>query len=169
MAPVREPFFLKGITMELVKITQEFFEECKKHGANKNRQLLESEAGRPCVLILSLKYQGKRRKFVVPMKSNIRPTENKKNYFALPPNSRTKEGFYHGIFYIKLFPISNEYINPYYYNNNTFLMKIKRKIDINEKNIITACQEYLDGYAKGNRNMFTPDIDKIIEFLEREK
>lgn len=47
--------------MELVKVTTEFYEDCARYGANENNQLLQSEAGRPCVLILSLKYRGKRR------------------------------------------------------------------------------------------------------------
>ena len=46
--------------MKLVKVTPKFYEDCQKYGANKNKQLLESEAGRPCVLILSLKYKGKK-------------------------------------------------------------------------------------------------------------
>lgn len=155
--------------MQLVKVTSDFFEACEKYRANENRQLLESEAGRPCVLILSLKYRGKKRKFVVPIKSNIKSSEDKKNYFPLPPNNRTKQGCYHGVFYIKLFPISSKYINPYYYNNNTFLVGVKKMIDDNEKEIVESCQNYLDNYAKGIKITFTPDIDKIIEFLDREE
>lgn len=155
--------------MELVKVTAEFYEDCNKYGANENNQLLQNETGRPCVLILALKYKGKKRKFVVPMKSNIKSSEDKKNYFALPPNNRTKSGFHHGIFYIKLFPISDKYINPYYYDNNNFLVNVKKKIDDNEKEIINACQNYLDRYAEGMQNKYTPDIDKIIEFIDGEK
>ncbi|MBP3570312.1 MAG: hypothetical protein J6K04_14240 [Lachnospiraceae bacterium] len=154
--------------MQLVKVTPDFFEMCENYGANRNRQLLESEAGRPCVLILTLKYKGKKRKFVVPIKSNIKTSEDRKNYFPLPPNNRTKPGCYHGVLYIKLFPISSKYINPYYYNGNAFLVGVKKKIDDNEKEIITACQTYLEHYEKGNKNLFTPDIDKIIEFLDGE-
>ena len=154
--------------MQLVKITSDFFALCEKYGANENRQLLVSEAGRPCVLVLSLKYQGKKRKFIVPIKSNIKASEDRKNYFPLPPNNRTKPGFHHGIFYIKLFPIIDKYINPYYYDKNEFLLGVKKHIDDNEKEIITACQHYLDNYEKGNRNLYTPDIDKIIELLDKE-
>ncbi|MBO5353892.1 MAG: hypothetical protein J6J44_14390 [Lachnospiraceae bacterium] len=154
--------------MELVKVTPEFYELCEKYGANKNRQLLVSEAGRPCVLVVSLVYCGKKRKFVVPMKSNIKSSEDKKNYFALPPNSRTQRGCRHGVFYIKLFPISERYINPYYYSNNTYLCKIKKKIDENEKIIVNACQNYLERYANGKGMNYTPDIDKIIEILDNQ-
>lgn len=107
--------------MELVKVTPEFYELCEKYGANKNRQLLVSEAGRPCVLVVSLVYRGEKRKFVVPMKSNIK---------------------------------------------NTYLCKIKKKIDENEKVIVTACQNYLERYASGKGMNYTPDIDKIIEILD---
>lgn len=130
--------------MQLVKVTQAFFDACEKHGANANRQLLISEVGRPCVLVLSLKYQGKKRKFIVPIKSNIKASEDKKNYFPLPPNNRTKPGCHHGVFYIKLFPISDKYINPYYYNKDEFLVGVKKRIDENEKEIVTACQNYLN-------------------------
>ena len=155
--------------MQLVKVTPKFFEVCEKCGANKNKQLLESEAGRPCVLILSLKYHGKKRKFVVPIKSNIKSSEDKKNYFPLPPNNRTKPGCRHGVFYIKLFPVSSKYINPYYYNNNTFLVGIKKIIDDNAKEIVTSCQRYLERYENGDGTTFTPDINKIIDVLDNEK
>jgi len=48
------------------------------------------------------------------------------------------------------------------------LLGVKKHIDDNEKEIITACQNYLDNYEKGNRNLYTPDIDKIIELLDKE-
>ena len=103
------------------------------------------------------------------MKSNIKASENKKNYFPLPPNNRTKLGYHHGVFYIKLFPISDRYINSYYYNNNSFLVGVKKIIDKNEKEIISACQSYLDNYEKGIKTIFTPDIDKIIDFLDEKE
>lgn len=56
--------------MQLVKVGEQFYQECKKHGTDK--ELLFNKSGRPCVLILKLKYKGHNRKFVVPFRSNIR-------------------------------------------------------------------------------------------------
>lgn len=46
--------------MNLVKIDDQFFAMCKNAGADPNNQLLHNEAGRPCVLILKLKYKGQK-------------------------------------------------------------------------------------------------------------
>ena len=43
--------------MQLVKVGTQFFEECKKRGTDK--ELLYNKSGRPCVLVLKLKYKGK--------------------------------------------------------------------------------------------------------------
>lgn len=152
-------------TMNLVKVERNFFTMCKDNGADFNNQLLHNEAGRPCVLIIKLKYKGENRDFVVPMKSNITPTTDKNTYFALPPNKRTRPGNFHGIYYVKLFPISKEYIKPYLYDGDAYLCGVKDIIDSNEKTIIDACQNYLNEYEKGNINAYTPDIDSIIGLL----
>ena len=157
--------------MEWVKVDDNFFEKCNAYGANKNNQLLHNENGRPSVLIAKLRYDGNLYDFIIPMKSNINGTEESKNYFALPPNSRTRNGFHHGIYYIKLFPIDKAYVRPYLYDKNPYLLSIKKIIDTpkNSKTIIDACQKYLDAYKDGNKHPFTPDIDKIIEMIKREK
>ena len=99
------------------------------------------------------------------MKSNITPLTDRTTYFALPPNNRTKSGNFHGISYIKLFPINKKYVKPYFYNNNKYLCGVKAIIDSHEKEIINACQRYLNEYENGNKNAFTTDIDAIIEQL----
>lgn len=154
--------------MNLVKVKSNFFKKCKLNGADPNNQLLHNEAGRPCVLIVKLMYKGKKRNFVVPLKSNITPNTDKNTFFALPPNSRTKTGNFHGIYYIKLFPIAKKYIHPYLYKGDEYLEGIAAIIDDNDSTIIKACQDYLDEYAKGNCNAYTPDIDAIIKVLDEE-
>lgn len=153
--------------MNLVKVKNSFFELCKKNDADKNNQLLYNEAGRPCVLIMKLKYKGQKRDFIVPLKSNITPNTDKNTFFALPPNPRTKPGNFHGIYYIKLFPISKKFVQPYLYKGNDFLTRIVEIINNNDKIIIDACQNYLDEYAIGNCNFYTPDIDAIIDILDK--
>ena len=65
--------------MKLVKISNEFFNECRKN--NVHRELLFNEDGRPSVLIVKLKYKDQYHKFVVPLRSNISPKTPKINIF----------------------------------------------------------------------------------------
>ena len=114
--------------MRLVKISDSFFNECKKHSVHK--ELLFNEDGRPSVLLISLKYKEQYRKFVVPMRSN-------NQYLPLPPNSKTKLHHSHGIHYIKIFPIIDKYVQTYLIsepfdlmiknNHNTFLYYMYEK------------------------------------------
>ncbi len=151
--------------MKLVKVQKNFFEKCKNLGADPYNQLLHNEAGRPCVLIMKLIYKGKYRDFVVPMKSNISPKTDKATFFALPPNKRTRAGNYHGIYYIKLFPINRIYIQPYLISEDKYMQNIQKIFDKpeNKKEIIGYCQNYLTQYEAGNKNYYTPDIDLIID------
>ena len=97
--------------MKLVKISNDFFKECRMN--NVHKELMFNEEGRPSVLIAKLKYKEKYHKFVVPLRSNISSKTPKDQYFSLPPNSKTKPHHSHGIHYIKLFPIKNKYIQSY--------------------------------------------------------
>lgn len=155
--------------MNLVKVHWKFFKECKSAGADPHNQLLHNEAGRPCVLIIKLTYKGKKRDFVVPMKSNIVANTDKNTFFALPPNARTKPGNFHGIYYVKLFPVQKSYIQPYLISENAYMQNIKSIIDRpdNQREIINACQQYLNEYEMGNRNSYTPEIDLIIEQIDK--
>ncbi len=49
------------------------------------------------------------------------------------------------------------------------MQSIKAIIDTpdKEREIINACQNYLMEYEKGNRNYYTPDIDLIIEQIDK--
>lgn len=151
--------------MKIVKVHEDFFDKCRNLGADPNNQLLHNETGRPCVLLIKLKYKGENRDFVVPMKSNIVANTDKKTFFALPPNKRTRVGNYHGIYYVKLFPIDRKYIQPYLIGRNTYMQTIQAILDKpgNEREIVRACQNYLIEYEKGNKNYYTPNIDLIIE------
>ncbi len=52
--------------------------------------MLFNKSGRPCVLIVKLKYKGEKHQFVVPLRSNIPANVPKDQYFSLPRNSTTK-------------------------------------------------------------------------------
>jgi len=150
--------------VQLVKVSPQFYQECKNRGVDK--ELLFNKSGRPCVLIVKLRYKGKNHKFVVPLRSNITSNTPKNQYFSLPPNQTTKVGNRHGVHYIKLFPIDSKYIQKYRIENNTYMQQIKSILDRNEKTIIESCQNYLYEYEQGKRHIMTPDIDGILSWLE---
>lgn len=149
--------------MNLVKVSSQFFLDCIAHGTDK--ELMFNKDGRPCILIMNLKYKGVNHKFAVPLRSNITADVPKKQYFALPPNSATRPGNRHGVHYIKMFPIDNKYLQKYRIENNTYLLQVKSILDKNEKQIISACQEYLTEYERGKGHFMTPDIDGILSWL----
>ena len=152
--------------MRLVKVSNEFFEKCRKN--NVHKELLFNEDGRPSVLIIRLKYKGRYHKFVVPLRSNISRTTPRSQYFSLPPNSKTRPRHSHGIHYIKLFPIDDKYVQTYLISER-FDLLVKRIIDENERHIIQACQRYLTQCENGNKHFMTPDIDGIINMLNNER
>lgn len=150
--------------MKLVKVNKQFYIDALSNGTNK--ELLENEAGRPCVLIIDLIYKGVKRKFVVPLRSNISNKTPKNQFFSLPPNNKTKPGNHHGIHYIKLFPINMKYVNNYLIEGDSFLKLIKEIIDKNESVIVKACQNYLIDVENGKGSTFTPDIDGILDWID---
>ena len=149
--------------MQLVKVGDKFYQECKKQGTD--QEMLFNKNGRPCVLVMKLKYKGKNQQFVVPLRSNISANVPKDQYLSLPPNSTTKTGNRHGVHYTKLFPMDSKYIQRYRIENNAYMQRIKSILDKNESKIINACQDYLNEYEKGQGSSMTPDIDGILSWL----
>lgn len=49
--------------MNLVKVSSQFFSDCITHGTDK--ELMFNKDGRPCILIMNLKYKGANHKFAV--------------------------------------------------------------------------------------------------------
>lgn len=123
-------------------------------------------ARRPCVLVIQLEYKGKRRNFAVPVRSNINPSTPKNQFFALPPRHTTKPKHYHGIHYIKMFPINRKDTLKYRTDGNPAAQLMKMIIDNHEKEIIQACQQYLRAYENGKRPMYSTDIDFLLQQIE---
>lgn len=86
--------------MKIVSISQDFFDL-----VDGDRELMLKH-NRPCIVVVRLRFRGKRRDFAVPLRSNIAPNVPKDQYFALPPRPTTRPGCRHGIHYIKMFPIN---------------------------------------------------------------
>lgn len=124
---------------------------------NKSRRL--------CVLVVQLKYKGNRYNFAVPFRSNISAASPKDEYFPLPPRSTTKEGNRHGLHYIKMFPVKNEFLEIYYTEGNISATMYKTIIDKNQKQIVSECQEYLKRYENGQKPAFATDIDLLISLM----
>ena len=64
--------------MRIVAISNEFCKECSEV----DREFM-SKNERPCLLVLRLKFRGKRRDFAVPFRSNIAPNVPKVNFELL--------------------------------------------------------------------------------------
>ena len=116
---------------------------------------------RPCVLIVRLKYKRKNQDFAVPLRSNIKASA----YFPLPPRPTTTSGNRHGLHYIKMFPVSKQYLVRYRTEGNVFSQMIKSILDKNEKRIVQESQRYLSRYEAGDRPLFSTDIDFLLTQL----
>lgn len=145
--------------MRLVSVDTELFDKYK------NDPEILTKSNRPYVLVIRLKYKEKNYDFAVPIRSNIPAAAPKGQYFALPPRPTTRPKNRHGIHYIKMFPVTKQYLRRYRTEGNQFAMMLQSIIDKNTKKIVDDCQEYLDEYAKGHHPAFSTDIDYLLAQL----
>ena len=68
---------------------------------------------RPYVLVIRLKYRNTNYDFAIPIRSNIPASAPKNQYFALPPRPQTRPNNRHGLHYIKMFPVTKQYLIRY--------------------------------------------------------
>lgn len=148
--------------MKLVSINTSLLE---KYRGDKE-VLLKSQ--RPYVLIIRLKYKDKSQDFAVPIRSNIPAAAPKQQYFALPPRPTTRPHNRHGLHYIKMFPVTKQYLIRYRTEGNVFATMIQNIIDKNSKQIISECQAYLDEYAAVKRPNYSTNIDYLLTKLYEE-
>ena len=125
------------------------------------------KSGRPYVLVIRLTYRGKKQDFAVPIRSNIPAAAPKDQYFALPPRPTTRPKNRHGLHYIKMFPVKKQFLIRYRTEGNDFAMLIQSIIDKNVKRIVEECQQYLNAYERGEKPLFSTDIDLLLEQLEK--
>lgn len=125
------------------------------------------KSGRPCVLVIRLKYREKNMDFAVPIRSNIPAAAPKKQYFALPPRSQTRPKNRHGLHYIKMFPVSKQYLIRYRTEGNESASLMRDIIDKNAKQIVQECQAYLTAYENGDRPDYSTDMDLLCAILSR--
>mgnify|MGYP007100773860 CR=1 FL=1 len=98
---------------------------------------------RPYVLVVRLKYKDACYDFAVPIRSNIPASAPKDQYFALPPRPQTRPKNRHGLHYIKMFPVTKQYLVRYRTEGNSFATLIHDIIEKNSKQIVDECQHYL--------------------------
>lgn len=146
--------------MKIVSISQEFFDLC-----GDDRELM-TKRNRPCIVVIKLRYKGRKRDFAVPLRSNIAPNVPKSQYFALPPRPTTKPGRRHGIHYIKMFPVQKRFQRRFRTEGSRYYETLQRTIDTNTKKIVTDCQAYLDDYEKNGKPKYAVDIDRILKILD---
>ena len=141
--------------MKICSIKQEFYDLFD------NSVELEKNPKRPCLIIVKLKYKGTDCNFAIPFRSNINGKANRKQYFPLPPRSTTKSGNKHGLHYIKMFPIKDQYINKYYFEteeNKHIVNKVQKNLNL----IISEAQQYIKDYENGTRHNYCTNIDVIF-------
>ena len=146
--------------MKFISVSQKYYDLC-----GDDPQLLHRENRRPHVLVLSLKYKGITRRFAIPLRSNIPANAPKDQYFALPPRPTTRPGNRHGLHYIKMFPITKEYQEKFWVGEKSSYVLFQEIISKNEKEIVDACQKYLDNYAAGIHPQYSVNIDNALEKL----
>lgn len=156
-----KPFFKDGKQMRIVSIKDKLLNEFSQ-----DKEFLK-KTGRPCVLVIRLKYKGSNRDFAVPIRSNIPSSAPKREYFSLPPRPSTRPKNRHGLHYIKMFPVSKKYLERYRTEGNEAATRIQNILDKNTKIIISSCQEYLNDYENGIISDFATDLDLLIEILEK--
>ena len=149
-----------GASLKIVSISQDFFDLC-----GEDRELM-TKRNRPCIVVVRLRYRGKKRDFAVPLRSNIAPNVPKDQYFPLPPRPTTKSGHRHGIHYIKMFPIQKRFQRRFRTEGSKYYETLRGILDANAKKIVEECQAYLDRYERDGRPRFGVDIDRIIELIE---
>lgn len=122
---------------------------------------------RPYVLVVRLKYKDACYDFAVPIRSNIPASAPKDQYFSLPPRPQTRSKNRHGLHYIKMFPVTKQYLVRYRTEGNSFATLIHDIIEKNSKQIVDECQHYLDLYSQGVKPLYSTDLDYLIEQLNK--
>jgi hypothetical protein len=145
--------------MRLVSIDTTLFDKYKD-----DPEVL-TKSKRPYVLVIRLKYKTRDYDFAVPIRSNIPSNVPKEQYFALPPRPTTRPKNRHGLHYIKMFPVTKQYLRRYRTEGNQFATLIQNIIDKNTKSIVEDCQSYLDEYANGHHPKFSTNIDYLLSQL----
>ena len=147
--------------MRLVSIDPDYLDLLSSH----DREFMHKH-GRPCVLVLKLRFRGRRADFAVPLRSNIAPNEPREQDFPLPPRPSTKPRHRHGIHYIKMFPAPKRSLRRFRTEGNPYYEMLRAHIDAHTRDIVRACQAYLEKYEAEGRPRFAVDIDQAAKLMD---
>ena len=148
--------------MNLVTISDDLLQKYREQD-----QEVMQEHDRPYMLLVRLKYKGKRIHFAVPLRSNISPSTPREQYFPLPNRKTTRTHYHHGLHYIKMIPVRKKYVQKYYTQGDMFSTFIEAYIKQHERKIVEQCQNYLDSYVSSEIKLFSTNIDKLLEVLDK--
>lgn len=98
---------------------------------------------RPYVLVIRLKYKDINYDFAVPIRSSIPASAPKNQYFALPPRPQTKPKNRHGLHYIKMFPVTKQYLVRYRIEGNNFATLIQNSLTKTVSKLLTSARDIL--------------------------
>ena len=146
--------------MRVVTISREFLTACLRADPE-----FMAKRGRPCVLIVRLRYRGRRQDFAVPFRSNISKATPRSQFFPLPTRVATRPGCRHGLHYLKMFPVTGSVLHEYRADATLEHIATLTVIESNEKRIVDECQRYLDAYEVDGRPAYAVDIDAILSLL----
>ncbi len=147
--------------MRLVSIDDGYVDLLSSH----DREFMQKR-GRPCVLLVRLKFRGVRRDFAVPLRSNIAPNVPKDQFFPLPPRPTTRSRHRHGVHYIKMFPVTRDRVRRFRTEGNQYYEKLLSILAKGERQIVKDCQEYLNRYESEGRPRYAVDLDRAISLME---
>lgn len=138
----------------------------------------DSPKKRPYLIPIKLEYKGNKVLFAIPFRSNIQTKVSSFQYYGLPPNNRTKKGHAHGLHFLKMFPVSREYLQEFLVDvDDKHHTLIKKKISKEKKRIVDAAQRFINKYeniktneGKSKHSWFSmvPDWDYILKELHKE-
>lgn len=147
--------------IKIVTIKDSFFKLIQS--ADSELLLTKKEMNRrPCLILVKVKYKGRKYTFALPFRSNIPRSAEKCTYFALPNRNSTKTGNHHGIHYTKAFPIDSKYLISYKMNDDFYGEFILAYIEKHLNEIIVSFRDYFIKYENGQYYKFHVDIDQLI-------
>lgn len=146
--------------MNIIKVSSQFYVDCP------DPEHLQKEDRRPFILLLRMKFRGKMIRFAAPLRSNISGHTPKDQYFNLPPAPGTKAEHHHGIHFIKMYPITSQYIQKFNTGDIPYFVMLSDFIQRNEKNIVQAASAYLSRYEHdGKWCDQAVNLDQLLGYL----
>lgn len=66
-----------------------------------------------------------------------------------------------------MFPVEKRFLRRFRTEGNPYYEMVQRILDEHEREVVSACQEYLAKYEREGKPRFAVDLDALISLLER--